>query len=135
MTKGESAVIVPRSLNRADAIVTLTPIRQRMLNWGYLGMCDMCEVMEELASMKTALTEVLALLKSQRVVKDWYSIDEVATALGKAPYTIREHARAGRIVASKRLSGRGKHKEWCVSHAELCRIRNEGLLPLHTPTP
>jgi hypothetical protein len=75
------------------------------------------------------LPELLRTLIEQRKVKDWYSVNEVAEALGKAPFTTREHARLGRISATKRKSGRGPHSEWMVSHSELTRIQNEGLLP------
>jgi len=75
------------------------------------------------------IEELLRTLIEQRKVKDWYSVNEVAEMLGKAPFTIREHARLGRISASKRKSGRGPHSEWMVSHEELIRIQNEGLLP------
>jgi hypothetical protein len=33
------------------------------------------------------------------------------------------------VYASKRACGRGHAKEWIISHEELTRIQNEGLLP------
>jgi hypothetical protein len=75
------------------------------------------------------IEEMLRTLIQQRQVKDWYSVNEVAELLGKAPFTIREHARLRRISASKRRSGRGPNSEWMISHDELTRIQNEGLLP------
>lgn len=72
----------------------------------------------------------LELLVGQRVVKDWYSTDEVAGLLGKAPFTVRQWCRLGRVRARKRPCGRGLSAEWTISHEELIRIRNEGLLPL-----
>lgn len=71
----------------------------------------------------------LELLVKQRIVKDWYSTEEAAEVLGKTSYTVREWCRQGRIVAAKRDCGRGKSQEWIVSHAELERIKNHGLLP------
>jgi hypothetical protein len=76
------------------------------------------------------IEDALALLVSQRTVKDWYSTSEAAQILGKAEFTVREWCRLGRIRAAKRPCGRGKAKEWAISHAELERVRNEGLLPL-----
>jgi excisionase family DNA binding protein len=73
---------------------------------------------------------VLAGLVEQRMVKEWYTTAEVGQILGLSGYTVREWARNGRIHAAKRACGRGRSKEWAVSHAELTRIRNEGLLPL-----
>lgn len=61
--------------------------------------------------------------------KDWYSTDELAAFLEKAPYTCREWARHGRINAKKRACGRGRAKEWVVSADEVKRIQEEGLLP------
>ena len=71
----------------------------------------------------------LELLVKQRMVKDWYSTEETAEVLGKTSYTVREWCRQGRILATKRDCGRGKSQEWIVSHAELERIKNHGLLP------
>ena len=72
---------------------------------------------------------LLAALVEQRTVKDWYSTAEVAGILGKAEFTVREWCRLGRVHAEKKKSGRGSASEWIISHAELDRIRNEGLLP------
>jgi helix-turn-helix protein len=72
-----------------------------------------------------------ALLKDmaqQRMVKEWYTVEEVAEITGKAPYTVREWCRQGRIRAKKKVCGRGKGGEWLVGHDELTRLRNEGLL-------
>jgi hypothetical protein len=77
------------------------------------------------------IEETLQLLVQQRVPKDWYSVAEVAHALQKAEYTVREHCRLGRIRAAKRRYNRGPHAEWMVSHEELTRVRNEGLLPIN----
>lgn len=72
---------------------------------------------------------LLEQLVSQRTVKDWYSIAEVAQILGRAEFTVREWCRLGRVYASKRACGRGHAKEWIISHEELTRLQNEGLLP------
>jgi predicted site-specific integrase-resolvase len=64
--------------------------------------------------------------------KEWFSTDEVAAALGKAPFTVREWCRHRRIRAKKRKSGRGNAKEWMISADELKRVQDEGLLPFQT---
>jgi len=69
-------------------------------------------------------------LTSQQVNKDWYGTEEVAERTGHSPYTVREWCRYGRVRASKRRCGRGNSKEWMISHSELERFKNEGLLPL-----
>ena len=83
------------------------------------------DLLARLANIET----LLASLVEQRTIKEWYSTAEVATILGKAEFTVREWCRLGRVHAEKKKSGRGIASEWIVSHAELTRIRNEGLLP------
>lgn len=73
---------------------------------------------------------VLQMLVRQQTIKDWYSTDEVAEVLGKSSFTVREWCRLGRVHAKKRPCGRGTSQEWIIAHAELQRIRTEGLLPL-----
>ncbi len=68
-------------------------------------------------------------LMGQQNGKEWFSTDEVAVALGKAPFTVREWCRHRRIRAKKRRCGRGNAKEWMISAEELKRIQDEGLLP------
>jgi hypothetical protein len=59
-----------------------------------------------------------------------YSTREVAQMLGKAPFTIREWCRLGRVNAFRAQSGRGPQPDWRISREEVCRIRSEGLLPV-----
>jgi hypothetical protein len=73
---------------------------------------------------------LLERLVRQETIKDWYTTLEQATLAGKAEFTVRKWYRQGRIRAQKRASGRGRSREWMISHAELVRYRNEGLLPL-----
>ena len=84
---------------------------------------------DELLARLAKIETLLASLVEQRTVKEWYSTAEVACLLGRAEFTVREWCRLGRVHASKKKSGRGVASEWIVSHAELTRIRNEGLLP------
>jgi hypothetical protein len=89
----------------------------------------MSEEMEALLGRLDRIEAALAELLRQRTAKDWYTTEEVAKALGKAEFTVREWCRLGRIRAEKRQSGRGKFQAWVVSHAELQRFQREGLLP------
>ncbi len=84
---------------------------------------------DELLLRLVNIETLLASLVEQRTLKEWYSTAEVATLLGKAEFTVREWCRLGRVHAQKKKSGRGIASEWIVSHAELTRVRNEGLLP------
>lgn len=90
--------------------------------------------LDDLLRHLVAIETALQLLVRERTVKEWYTTAEVATILGRAEFTVREWCRLGRIRARKKLCGRGKGGEWLVSHAELTRVRNEGLLPIEPPS-
>ena len=83
------------------------------------------EILQRLERIETALHAII----DQRMIKDFYTTSEIARILGKAEFTVREWCRLGRVLAQKRPCGRGVSKEWIVSHAELERLRNEGLRP------
>jgi hypothetical protein len=87
------------------------------------------ELIQRLDRIESALAELL----NVRTAKAWYTTGEVAEILDRAEYTVREWCRQGRIRAKKKLCGRGKGGEWLVSHEELTRLRNEGLLPFNRP--
>lgn len=76
------------------------------------------------------IENMLANLAHQEPPKEFYSTAEVAEMLGKAEFTVREWCRLHRIFAEKRASGRGRSKEWMISHDEIRRVQSEGLLPL-----
>lgn len=76
------------------------------------------------------IERMLASLIEREAIKDFYEIGEFARLVGKASFTCREWARLGRIHAEKRQSGRGAHPAWVVSHQELLRYRQFGLLQL-----
>jgi predicted NACHT family NTPase len=85
---------------------------------------------KELIEIKAMVAQLL----SQRQVQDWYDTKTAAKLLDeKSPYTVREWCREGRCNAEKRHCGRGKSKEWMISHAELERLKAEGLLPRKPP--
>lgn len=84
---------------------------------------------DEVLSRLAAIESLLETLVAERAVKDWYSTAEVAAILSRAEFTVREWCRLGRVRAEKKKCGRGPASEWIVSHAELTRVRNEGLLP------
>lgn len=84
------------------------------------------DLVQRLDRIEAALNAII----TQRRIKDYYTTNEVASALEKAEFTVREWCRLGRVVATKRQCGRGSTGEWMISHDELLRIQNEGLLPL-----
>jgi hypothetical protein len=83
------------------------------------------EVVERLERIERLLQSLIEV----KTVKDWYTTAEVATILKRREYTVREWCRLRRVRASKRACGRGTTKEWVISHDELMRLQNEGLLP------
>jgi hypothetical protein len=91
------------------------------------------EILLEIRNRIISMESVIQSLLSQRTIKNWYTTAEVAEILGKAEFTVREWARLGRVHAEKKKSGRGVASEWLISHEELTRIRNEGLLPVPRP--
>jgi hypothetical protein len=93
------------------------------------------ERLEDRLDRIEARLEELIRLVGRDAPKEWYSTAEVGAILGRDAYTVREWARLGRINAEKRPSGRSKAREWVVSHAELERIKNRGLLPMARPAP
>ena len=70
----------------------------------------------------------------QHNVKDFYTVAEAAAILGKRPFTVRMWCLRHRIVARKADHGRGRSLDWLISHEEIERVRNQGLLPEQNPT-
>lgn len=89
----------------------------------------MAELANRLERIETRLGQLVDLVERGQTVKEFYSTQEVARLLGREMFTVREWARLGRIHAVKRRCGRGKTHDWAISHEELERIRNHGLLP------
>jgi predicted trehalose synthase len=83
-----------------------------------------------LSGLEDVLAALRDFLEERKTVKESYTTAEAAAILGKRPYTVREWCRLGRIHATKAMCGRGGEVEWRISHEELERFRNEGLLPL-----
>jgi ABC-type proline/glycine betaine transport system substrate-binding protein len=91
------------------------------------------EILNDLTARLARIEQAIDLLVRERTVKEWYSTAEVAKLLDKAEFTVREWCRLGRVRAEKKKCGRGVASEWIISHEELTRVRNEGLLPEPNP--
>jgi hypothetical protein len=87
------------------------------------------EIYDDVAERLNRIEAMLTLLVQQRTIKEWYSTAEIAKILCKAEFTVREWCRLKRIHAAKKECGRGIASEWIISHEELVRIQNHGLLP------
>jgi hypothetical protein len=97
-------------------------------------MDNVTQLFAALADRLDRVEAALAALLQRQVVKDWYTTEEAARALGRAEFTVREWCRLGRVRAQKRGSGRGKYQSWVLAHDELLRIQKEGLLPAQEPS-
>jgi hypothetical protein len=84
---------------------------------------EACERLSKIQGNLTALVQ-------RHTVKEFYSTDDLCRMFGKAPYTVREWCRLGRIRAKKVPASRGGELEWRIPHEELVRFQNEGLLPI-----
>jgi hypothetical protein len=89
---------------------------------------DFDTIVQRLDRIEASINSLLG----ARTSKEWYTTAEVARLLGRRPFTVREWCRLQRVHAQKSQGGRGIDAEWRISHAELTRIQNEGLLPFPT---
>lgn len=95
---------------------------------------DMAGFNEEFADwlkklIERILQDALSKTNGKELNKKWLTPAEFAAATKRAPYTVREWCRYGRINASKRACGRGNAKEWMIPSSEIERFGNDGLLP------
>jgi len=90
----------------------------------------MGQIEERLQALEQRLDLVHEAVHIRHSMKEYYTTQEAAKILGRRPYTVREWCRLARVHAEKALSGRGIDEEWRISHDELTRIQNEGLLPM-----
>jgi hypothetical protein len=80
---------------------------------------------QQVASLDRKLTEIHQTIMAQRVEKEWYTTAELAKALGKDPYTIRERwCNDGRIECEKEPES-GK---WRIPGHEYRRLVGGGAL-------
>jgi hypothetical protein len=95
----------------------------------------MLQLNERLQSIEDALVSLQSTPQEQEYeqVKEWYTPAEFSKAVDKTRYTVSEWCRLERINACKAQSGRGRCREWRISHQELERYQREGLLPLKYP--
>jgi hypothetical protein len=89
---------------------------------------------ERLAGIEKLLDELRAAHVSASPAKAYCTTVEAAKLLGKRPYTVREWRRLGRVRGEQAAFGRGLDEEWRISHDELARVQNEGMLRVKRET-
>lgn len=109
-----------------DGVVVARAVLTEVLQDALRGLAGRLE------SLEAQLAELRDTIVSRNLVKEFYTTAEAGRILGRRPYTVREWCRLARINAVKSMSGRGIDEEWRISHRELRRIQNEGLLPANT---
>ena len=115
----DGAAFGGQNVDTADAIqrqLGLLPVLQRQL----------ADIQEKLAVLMDSYPSV-------DLRKEWYTPAEFAEVVGKTRYTVSEWCRLERVNATKAESGRGRSREWRISHEELERYRQSGLLALKYP--
>jgi len=93
---------------------------------GAAAPADLAAVLSRLDERLAAIEGRLEAIRLGRLDKDWYSTEEVAALMDRAPWTVREWCRLGRVRAEKRPGT----DRWVISRTELERLLNGGLLPL-----
>jgi hypothetical protein len=89
--------------------------------------------LEDVIRRLEAIEQGVQFLIGQRTACEFDSIAEFAKIVERSEFTCREWCRLGRIKGLKKRNGRGLSSEWVVSHEELLRFQEEGLLALQRP--
>lgn len=87
-------------------------------------MSDIAKTIDRLADRIESLEKRIEAVVVGRLDKEWYTTEEVAVLMDRAPWTVRQWCLQGRVRAKKR-SGTDR---WVVSRDEVERLMNNGLL-------
>ena len=90
---------------------------------------DIASRLDHIENVLASFQAMLETLVERQTEREWYSTEQFARVVGLAEFTVREHCRLGRLHAKKRRSGRGPFPAWAISHQELQRYQQHGLLP------
>ena len=85
------------------------------------------ELESGISDLRTELAEIKELLVAERgeIVKESYTVEEVAKKTKLAPYTIRQACNKGRIQGAYK----GQDRAWRIPQSVLLTIQNDGLPP------
>lgn len=93
-----------------------------------LGTAPIQELHSKIDALRAELAEVKQLLTAERgeVIKEAYTVEEVAKKTGLSEYTIREEGcNKGRIEGAYK----GRDRKWRIPHAALTDLLTNGLPP------
>lgn len=90
----------------------------------------MSDALLEVVGRLERIESALAVLLDRHETREWYDTATVGVILDRSPYQVRQWCRESRVNAEKRACGRGRAREWMISHEELTRIKCFGLLPI-----
>ena len=92
-----------------------------------LGTAPLQELHSKIDALRAELAEVKQLLTAERgeVIKEAYTVEEVAKKTDFARYTIRQACNTKRIKGAYK----GQDQAWRIPHATLIEIINDGLPP------
>lgn len=73
------------------------------------------------------LERIEALLR-RNTMKAYYTVEEFAALVNRAPFTVRQWCNLGRINAERSRTQSGPSHRWTISQLEYERFQREGLL-------
>lgn len=74
------------------------------------------------------LDRIEALIR-RNLVRQYYTVNEFAAMVKRAPYTVRQWCNESQINATKTQTRTGSCTRWAISHTEYERLQRDGLLP------
>ena len=89
-----------------------------------------CRMMQLLTPV---LEDMFRQMNQHKVVKESYTIDEVAKRLGRSEWTVRQWCNKGQVPDSVKVPGKGRTGEWRIPHEAVTRLESQGPLPLAMP--
>jgi hypothetical protein len=87
---------------------------------------DLClaTLLDELRAIRAIIDDLGALVRGQ--AKSHYTVEEVARATGRSPYTVRRWIGDGRLIA-KRIQGTGPHGKLLIAREDFAALLGQGL--------
>lgn len=96
-----------------------------------VGTSELVMVLSQISQQQQELLERMERLEDVHrvsLVKESYTVEEVAERANRRPFTVRQWCNKGQIKAEK-IHGRGRQGEWRIPHEEVGRLQGEGPHP------